>query len=449
MKAFDFEKVIIKALITNEAVRTKVLPFLKEEWFGFNVDAKDIARKIIAYNSEYAEMPNTLEIERMITNESTSKTFKEILDIPDANVSTPYIINEIEEFVKKKLLNNVAEKIHKFCQDETSENNFADEAAEAQAFSFDTNIGLSFFEEPQLLFEDIISNEKVFSTGLKSLDDLIGGGLHEKSLNLFMAPTNIGKTLSLCSITTNLIINGHCVLYVTFEDSEKKIAQRIAQNLYDLTQTQLKSLTRQAYGNIYKKALGKVGHNKLVIKEYEEGTLNAIGLKALLKELEEKKGFVPEAIVIDYIGCMIPNGKVSINTNDNTILKLVSGQVRSVGMIKGIPILSAMQTNRGGYQSQDLGLDDAADSFGQTMKADAIFGIMQSPEMKEAAMYSVKLLKTRYGNKRGNTVTIGVDVEKQRLFDLVGYKTQNVSSPSDIIADQADAAMTSVVNDFE
>ena len=183
--------------------------------------------------------------------------------------------------------------------------------------------------------------------------------------------------------------------------------------------------------------------------------MNAIGLKALLKELEEKKNFIPEVLIIDYIGCMIPNGKVSINTNDNTILKLVSGQVRSIGMIKGIPIVSAMQTNRGGYQSADLGLDDAADSFGQTMKADAIFGIMQSPEMKEANMYTVKLLKTRYGNKRGNVVTIGVDVEKQRLFDLVGYKPQNTgngqqsASPSDIIASQADEAMSNVVNDFE
>ena len=424
MKEFDFEKVIIKALITNDKVKTKVLPFLKEEWFGFNIDAKDIVRKIISYNSKYSEMPNPLEIERMISNDSTLKTFKDILSIPNENVETPYIIEEIEEFVRRKLIYNVSEKMHEYCRGENQEDNFADEVAEAQAFSFNTDIGFSFFEDPQILFEDIIANEKVYSTGLKS-------------------------------IATNLIINGHTVLYVTFEDSEKKIGQRIAQNLYDVTQTQLKSLSRNSYGSIYKKALAKCGHNKLIIKEYEEGTLNAIGLKALLKELEEKKNFIPEVLIIDYIGCMIPNGKVSINTNDNTILKLVSGQVRSIGMIKGIPIVSAMQTNRGGYQSADLGLDDAADSFGQTMKADAIFGIMQSPEMKEANMYTVKLLKTRYGNKRGNVVTIGVDVEKQRLFDLVGYKPQNTgngqqsASPSDIIASQADEAMSNVVNDFE
>lgn len=455
MKEFDFEKVIIKALLTNDKVKTKVLPFLKEEWFGFNIDAKDIVRKIISYNSKYSEMANPLEIERMISNDSTLKTFKDILSIPNENVETPYIIEEIEEFVRRKLIYNVSERMHEYCRGENQEDNFADEVAEAQAFSFNTDIGFSFFEDPQILFEDIIANEKVYSTGLKSIDDLIGGGLHEKSLNMIMAPTNVGKTLTLCSIATNLIINGHTVLYVTFEDSEKKIGQRIAQNLYDVTQTQLKSLSRNSYGSIYKKALAKCGHNKLIIKEYEEGTLNAIGLKALLKELEEKKNFIPEVLIIDYIGCMIPNGKVSINTNDNTILKLVSGQVRSIGMIKGIPIVSAMQTNRGGYQSADLGLDDAADSFGQTMKADAIFGIMQSPEMKEANMYTVKLLKTRYGNKRGNVVTIGVDVEKQRLFDLVGYKPQNTgngqqsASPSDIIASQADEAMSNVVNDFE
>ena len=89
MKEFDFEKVIIKALITNDKVKTKVLPFLKEEWFGFNIDAKDIVRKIISYNSKYSEMPNPLEIERMISNDSTLKTFKDILSIPNENVDNP------------------------------------------------------------------------------------------------------------------------------------------------------------------------------------------------------------------------------------------------------------------------------------------------------------------------------------------------------------------------
>lgn len=446
MKEYDFEKIVIKSLISNESVRNKVLPFLKDEWFGFDIENKIIVQKIIDYNTKFSAMPNVLELKRMVTEESTLKALEEIVSINDEEVQTEYILQEIEEFVRRKLLYNAANDMHEHCAGKKHEGSFADIVADAETFSFDTNIGLSFFEEPQVLFEDIITHEKVYPSGVKAIDDMIGGGFHEKSLNLIMAPTNIGKTLMLCSFTTNLILAGHPVLYITFEDSEKKIAQRIAQNLYDVTQEQLKSMTREAYGSRFTKALTKIGHNKLVIREYAEGSMNALGLKALIKELKDKKDFVPEALVIDYIGCMIPNGRISINTNDNTKLLLVSGQVRSIGMELGIPVISASQTNRGGYQSADIGLDDVADSFGQTMKADAVFGVMQSPELKEAEMYSVKLLKTRYGNKRGQAITIGVDIEKQRIFDLIGYK--NESSSQDVMDMTTNKAVDDVVNDF-
>lgn len=445
MKENDFEKILIKSLISNEKVRDKVLPFLKEEWFGYDIENKIIVKKIIDYNGKHGMMPNMIELRTLVKEDSTSKALDEIASINNDDISTEFMLDQIQEFVRKKLINNISEHMHEYCCGREDEGSYADDLADAQAFSFDNNIGLAFFEDPKVLFEDIISNERVFSTGLTAIDDLIGGGLHEKSLNLFMAPTNVGKTLILCSLTTNLILHNKNVLYITFEDSEKKIAQRIAQNLYNVTQTQLKGMTRESYKSYFNKALNQVGHNRLIIKEYSEQSLNALALKALIKELKEKKGFVPDCLMIDYIGCMIPNGKISINTNDNTKLQLVSGQVRSIGMELGIPVVSAMQTNRGGYQSSDLGLDDVADSFGQTMKADAVFGVMVPPNLD--GMYIIKLLKTRYGNKRGQSVTIGVDVEKQRIFD-VEDKSRS-SSPEDIIANRSSNSINGVINDYD
>jgi hypothetical protein len=123
-------------------------------------------------------------------------------------------------------------------------------------------------------------------------------------------------------------------------------------------------------------------------------------------------------LVIDYIGCIIPNGRPNVNENDNSKLREICAQVRSIGMEMDIPVLSAAQSNRGGYSKGEIGLDDAADSFGQTMKADVIFGVTQSPELKEGNMYLVKLLKTRYGQPKCPLATIGVDIGKQRIFDL-------------------------------
>lgn len=235
-----------------------------------------------------------------------------------------------------------------------------------------------------------------------------------------------GKTLFMCSLATNLVLNGHKVLYISFEDSENKIAARMAQNMFDVSQQQFKTMTEEDFHKAFEKFKKICGNgNSLVIKEYPEGTVNALMLKSLLKDLEDKKKFVPEIVFIDYIGCMIPNGRLNPNWNTNTILQQVAQQVRAIGQEWGIPIVSAAQTNRGGYNSAEVGLNDIADSYGVSMKADAIISVTQTPEFKEQGMYSVQLLKTRFGNNKGQIVTLGVNIEKQRVKDLNQADTSN------------------------
>lgn len=418
MKQNEFERVIIKALYSNAAVCSKVLPELKTSWF-FDIDCKMIAEHILNFNTKFSRMPNVLETKKLMNDETVLACFEQCMEIPNDEVNTDYILSEIEEFVRKKLMYNASENIQRYVtQGIQQQGSFADALADAESFCFDTNIGFDFFGEAKRLYEDANTKERIFKTGVKTLDDLIGGGLHEKSLNLIMSATNVGKTLIMCSLTTNFVQNGYKVLYVTFEDSENKIATRIAQNMFDLTQTQYKAMSQEEFGKAFLFAKKKCGGNNLRIKEYPEGTVNAMMIKSLLKDLDEKQGFKPDVLVIDYIGCMIPNGKPNPNLNTNTLLLNVAMQVRAIGMEFGIPVLSASQTNRGGYGVAEISLSDAADSFGQNMKADAVFGITQSAEFKEQGMYSVQLLKTRYGNQRGQITSLGVDIEKQRIYDL-------------------------------
>lgn len=433
MNTTDFENVIIKALFANETVKNKVLPELQSSWF-FDFDNKQIIEKIIDFNTKFGKMPNVLETRRMLSDETVLSAFDSCMMIKDEEVNTEFIIEEIEEFVRRKLLYNTSEEIVKYCKTGTSSGSFSDKISDAEGFSFDTNIGFSFFEDPRRLYEDANVHEKIYHTGLKTIDDLIGGGFHEKSLNLILASTNIGKTLIMCSLATNLIMSGYNVLYVTFEDNENKIASRIAQNMFDVTQEQYKKMSLEEFGKAYKNAMTKLKDNKLIIKEFPEGSSSALTIKTLMKELKEKKNFIPDVLFIDYIGCMVPNGRQNPNMNTNTILMLVAAQVRSIGMELGIPVISASQTNRGGYGMSEINLDDVSDSFSSTMKADAIFGFTQSEEFKEQGLYSVKLLKTRYGNKRGTITSIGVNVEKQRIFDVTNYsgnQTVNIFDSTD------------------
>ena len=430
----EFEKIIIKAIYLNPTVRDKILPVLDVKWFNNNLNLGKIVKSIIAFNNQYEAMPNTIEIRRLLNDDELIKEFDSCMSIPDEEIDTKFIIKEIEKFVQLKKLWQSASNIVDYCKSpndvETSNNSFAEQVVEAETFNFDSSVGISFFEDTEKIYEDAISNEKIYGTGVQAIDDLLNGGLYEKSLYLLLAPTNIGKTLMMCSLSTNMVRANYNVLYVTFEDSETKIAKRIAQNMFDVTQEQLKLMTLDDYNKCWTKTKANIKSN-LIIKEFPEDSTNALMLEACIKELADKKGFKPDVVFIDYIGCMIPNGRENNSANSNTLLLKVAMQTRALAMKYGFPIVSGAQVNRGGYDSADVGLNDAADSFGQHTKADAVLAITQTPEFKEQNLYHVKLSKTRFGNNRGDDKAIQVDIDKQRIYDLPDYTRKTTASVKD------------------
>lgn len=350
---------------------------------------------------------------------------------------------EIEKFVKQKKLWEAAAEIIKYCKtpDASKQScSFSEIVTDAEAYSFDDSIGFSFMDEPERIYQEVIKNEKVVGTGLKALDDLLKGGLHEKSLTLLLSPTNVGKTLWMCALAKNMLLAGYNVLYITFEDSENKIGQRITQNLFDLSRDELKAMSLQDYQKCWNSYKNIIKSN-LYIKEFPEMATNSLTLHAFIKELRERKGFIPDIVFVDYIGCMIPNGRDNPNMNSNTRLLTIASQVRAISMLEGFPIVSGAQVNRGGYDSANIGLNDAADSFGQTMKADAILAITQSKELLDNGYYDVEVAKTRFGNNKGEHRTIRVCIDKQRIMDIEDDKSSSAgASFQDILLSSAEKA---------
>lgn len=412
----EFEQVVIKTIYANPTVAGKITPMLDETWF-LDPDHKYIAKAIIKHNAAWGECPNAIEVKRALTDERSVAEFDTCMTIPDENVNTPYILKEIEEFVRRRMVKRVNDMAMEYCRTGNIKISLADEMATAESFTFDDKLGVDFLDEPNFLFDGIVANEKIFPMGVQTMDDMIGGGVHENSLVLLMSQTNAGKTLIQCSMAASMLLAGKKVLYLTFEDPELKIYQRIAQNLMDLTQNQLKTMTRENFLQRFEQVKQRCIGGRLKIKHQPEFTTNALMINSMLRELKEREHFEPEVIFIDYIGCMIPNG-YSKDMNDNTRLTQVAMQVRAIATTYHLPVISAAQINRGGYGSADVGLDDAADSFGQMTKADAVFIVTRPPEMEKAGMYKIFLGKTRYGITGPTMTTIGVDTEKQRIYDL-------------------------------
>lgn len=143
MTDVDFEKIIIKSLFSNEVVRRKVIPLLDEKWFNNDIDASKIVGKIIEFNARYEVMPSIMDMRRLIKDTNELATFESCIAIPDEEVSSEYLVGEIETFVKQKKLWAAAQNIMQYCKTpDTAKSSisFAEQVTDAEAYSFDDSI---------------------------------------------------------------------------------------------------------------------------------------------------------------------------------------------------------------------------------------------------------------------------------------------------------------------
>lgn len=404
-------------LFTNVDGRDRIYPYLTTNIFE-SIENQKIVQSFLKFKSEYDTFPTVKELQLYIKEQLVYEKLKENVAISMDEYNDDYIMDNIEEFFKGKLIwqdiTDAVDLLKENKLEEISEIN--DRMRESISFSFDTTVGLDYAEDGERLYESLHNKDKVIPSGIKSVDKLIEGGFHEKSLTLFMAETNMGKSLIKCGLATNALLQNKNVLYVTLEMSEEKIAERITANIMDVELDHLKTLSKENFLKKHKSVMDGIDNN-LVVKEYPTKGANVNRLRNLLKELKMKKGFIPDVIFVDYIGIMMPNA-IKKEGNSNTEMKTISEELRGLAVEIGCPIVSAVQTNRGGFGSAEIDLTDIADSIGTTATADVIFAVTQTEEMRTAGIYTFILLKNRYGLNKVKT-TVGVDYPKMRIQDVI------------------------------
>lgn len=428
----QFPHLILKTLYANESARNRILPYLTSDWFRENQNISTIVEKIVKYVEKYSNFPNVIESRNFLrSDQAVLEEFDAAINIPDEECNTECILDDIEDFIRKKLIYQVTldaqEWLFKKHKEDEEEPCFSQRMADAEAFTFQTEIGLDLIDDLDEVYEDMVMAVNIIGTGLKDVDVLLNGGVPEKVMIGVLASTNIGKTLILSAIASNMMAGGHNVLYITMEDPDKKIALRMMQNLCDISQDKLKLLNKNSFVAL-KNRMKEMTKSHLKIVELPDSTANAMKICTVLKDLKEKKNFVPEIIFLDYIGCMIPNGRPNPTLNTNTILQRVAAETRGAICTKmGIPIVTALQTNRGGFDSADVDLNDVADSYGSTMKLDAVIAVTQDKSQLEQGMYKLKVAKTRLKNNKGTEIMIGVDIGKQQIYDVGGKPQRQVN----------------------
>lgn len=427
------ENIIMKFLYTDSKVRDKVIPYFKFSIFeeSYNLDLIKFIKKFMV---RYGKFPTVKETRLKLKNAEAVDHLREVLRIDISDYTTDVILGEIEEYIKQKSLMEVcysiADKVSNDRMDEVLSG--PDEMREALAFSFDDNVGLDIYAEESEddLYDHLHNTDHVISTGLETVDELIEGGFHEKTLTLIMAETNMGKSLMMGSLAKNNAQHGKNVVYITCEMSEFKISERILANSFDISTKDLKKLTRDKFSECFKRARSNMA-GKFIVKEYPTGVATINHIRNYIKELSLKKKFTPDIIYIDYIGIM---ASIANNKSDNTytVQKRITEEVRRLAVELGIPIVSAIQTNRMGMGKEELDLTNTSDSIGTAFTADIIIAVTQTDELRNMLKFRWNIIKNRYGqNKVG--VTIRVDYNKMRLSDdeiVGGENPQEKSSKS-------------------
>ena len=428
------EDTILTNLIFNEEYTRKVLPFLKDEYFGTRSD-KIIFACIEDFVNKYNNLPTkeTLIIElnnRKDINEEEYKAIKTTINglTPSERVELQWLLDTTERFCKDKAVNNAVLNGIKILDGKDKKRTpeaIPSILSEALAVSFDNHIGHDYIGDADDRFDYYHRKELRLPFDLQYFNRITKGGVPQKTLNVCLAGTGVGKSLFMCHLASSSLLEGKNVLYITLEMAEERIAERIDANLLDVTTDDLHALPKQMYDDRIER-LKKRGPGKLIIKEYPTASAHSGHFKALLNELALKKSFKPDVLFIDYLNICASSRFKGGNISSYFYIKAIAEELRGLAVEFKLPIFTATQTTRSGFVSTDIGLEDTSESFGLPATADFMFALMSSEELDALNQMKVKQLKNRYSDPAINrSFIIGVDRSKMRLYD-VEQKAQNI-----------------------
>ena len=420
------ETTILRNLVFNENYSRKVIPFIQPNYFEQRTEKvvfQEVVNFIVKYGSAITIEALNIEVEsRTDLSESEIKEIRDITkSLVDSPVDDQWLLDTTEKWCRDRAIYlALMESIHIADGNDEKQNRDAIPSilSNALAVSFDNNIGHDYLENYKERYEFYHRQEDKIQFDLEYFNKITKGGLPNKTLNIALAGTGVGKSLFMCHVAASVLLQGRNVLYITLEMAEERIAERIDANLLNVPIQQLTDLPRQMFEtkvtNLSKKTQGT-----LIIKEYPTASAHSGHFKALLNELALKKSFKPDIIFIDYLNiCASSRYKSNLSVNSYSYIKAIAEELRGLAVEANVPIVSATQTTRSGYGNSDVELTDTSESFGLPATADLMFALISTEELEQLGQIMVKQLKNRYNDPTiFKRFIVGIDRAKMRLYD--------------------------------
>lgn len=427
------EKTILQHLVYNEKYVRAVLHHLSPEYFSDQNERlvfKHIEKFYKKYNSPPSQEALFIELSRDDgLNENTFNSTKAIvsgLTKPD-EINEKWLLDQTEQFCKDREVYNAIHKAIKIYDNKLTDSvgKIPQLLEDAIGKSFDNHVGHDFIDDALSRFEKYNKKDSRIDFNLYYFNQITRGGLPGKTFNIIIAPTGAGKTLVMCNMAAHNLISNKNVLYITMEMAEEAIAQRIDQNLLDLTADQLLHLSKFEYEKKLEK-LRLTTKGKLVIKEYPTSSAHAGHFRHLLNELKLKKKFIPDIIYIDYVN-ICASSRVKLSGDSYGYVKAIAEELRGLAIEFNLPIVSATQSNRDSFSASDFDLKNTSESIGLPQTADFMIALIVTEELDELGQVMFKQLKNRYNDPNLNRrFVVGIDRAKMRLYDVEQSAQENI-----------------------
>ena len=434
------EFLVLNNLINNEEYLRKTVPFLKEEYFEDH-NQKVVFQEIAKFVDEYNDVPTkevlTIEVEkRKDINEDVYKQIHHLIDHLDGQpVEFDWLVDTTEKWCRDRaiylaLIESIG--IADGQNDKKQPDAIPSILSDALAVSFDNHVGHDYLLDYSERYDLYNTKEETIPFDLEFFNKITKGGLPNKTLNIALAGTGVGKSLFMCHVASSVLLQNKNVLYITLEMAEERIAERIDANLLNVPIGDIADLPKQMFeskvSNLAQKTQGT-----LIIKEYPTASAHAGHFRSLLQELALKKSFRPDIIFIDYLNiCASSRYRAGSNVNSYTTVKAIAEELRGLAVEANVPIISATQTTRSGYGSSDVELTDTSESFGLPATADLMFALISTEELEELGQILVKQLKNRYNDlNMYKRFVVGIDRAKMRLYDCEQSAQDDILSNKD------------------
>ena len=429
------EKQILSNLILCEDYIRKTIAFLKEDYF-LDAEFRLVFGTIQQHFQKYNQTPSknalliSLQENRQVTEELYGKSEELINSLNEIEPDQDWLVDQTEKFCKDKAVYNAImqsiqiidgqDKLH-------TVDSLPSILSDALSVGFDNHVGHDYVADAELRYDFYHREEEKLPFDLDYFNKITEGGLSNKTLNVALAGTGVGKSLFMCHCAASCIAQGKNVLYITLEMAEERIAERIDANMMNVPITDLRDLSKKMFDDRVDKIKNKID-GRLIIKEYPTASAHVGHFRTLLEELKVKQDFKPDIIYVDYLNiCVSQRLRGNVGANSYTIVKSIAEELRGLAVEFDVPIVTATQTTRGGYNNSDVDLTDTSESFGLPATADLMFALISTEELEQQGHIMVKQLKNRYSDPtRNKRFMIGVDRAKMRLYDLDEEAQQDI-----------------------